>query len=138
MLTTHPAPPSALVSAPSAVQGILAEVYGIPWRAEELERTPAKAAQLSRLCGEYPAIRLGLSREPPWDAEAAVLDQDGAELGLWSIGACHGYDAVPIALLNLDYLNGYGFGKSQRADELRPTSDPGRPERECSAMEAWP
>ena len=103
---------------------MLAEAYGIPWRAEELERTPAKADQLSRLCGEYPDIRLGLSREPPWDAEAAVL-KDGAELGLWSIGACHGYDAVPVALLNLDYLNGYGFGCGQRADELRPTRDPG-------------
>ena len=89
MLPTHRAPPTALVSAPSAVQGMLAEAYGIPWRAEELERIPAKAALLSRLCGKYPAIRLGLSREPPWAAEAAVLDQDGAELGLWSIGACH-------------------------------------------------
>ena len=96
---------------------MLAEAYGIPWRAEELERTPAKADLLSRLCGEYPAIRLGLSREPPWDAESAVLDQDGAELGLWAIGAGHGYDAVPVALLNLDYLNGYQFGCDQRADE---------------------
>ena len=77
---------------------------------------PTQAAKLSRLCGEYPAIRLDLSREPPWDAEAAVL-KDGAELGLWSIGAYHGYDAVPVALLNLAYLNGYGFGCDQRADE---------------------
>ena len=103
------------------------------WNAHPLRR-PSSAACV----GSYPDIRLGLSREPPWDAEAVVLDQDGAELGLWAIGAGHGYDAVPLALLNLDYLNGYGFGKSQRADELRPTGDPGRPERECSAMEAWP
>ena len=87
--------------------------------------------------GNIQIIRLGLSREPPWDAETAVL-KDGAELGLWSIGACHGYDAVPVALLNLDYLNGYGFGCGQRADELRPTDGPGRPERDRSARGVWP
>ena len=47
MLPRHPAPPPALVSAPSAVQGILAEVYATPWRAEEWERTPAKAVSIA-------------------------------------------------------------------------------------------
>ena len=102
------------------------------WNALPLRR-PSSAACVGSI-----QISVSLSREPPWDAESAVLDQDGAELGLWSIGACHGYDAVPVALLNLDYLNGYGFGCDQRADELRPTRDLGRTERECSAMEAWP
>ena len=102
------------------------------WNALPLRRTCSAAC-----VGNIQIIRLGLSREPPWDAETAVL-KDGAELGLWSIGAGHGYDAVPVALLNLDYLNGYRFGCDQRADELRPTGDPDRTERDRSAMEAWP